>query len=64
MCLDQSCPSSSNNLSVVNDLKDYAFDSGIDCPNQEGAQVTMIIYVMYNFILNILLVNLLIAIFT
>ena len=34
-----------------------------DCPDPHGAQVTLAIYVAYVIILNILLVNLLIAIF-
>ena len=40
----------------------YEYKNG-DCPNEVGANVSLVIYVFYPILLNILLVNLLIAIF-
>lgn len=40
----------------------YNYQDG-DCPNEVGANVSLAIYVLYLILLNILLVNLLIAIF-
>ena len=40
----------------------YEYQAG-DCPNEVGANVSLAIFVLYLILLNILLVNLLIAIF-
>ena len=58
---DAYCVDKNSNLNHSN--SNYKYDSMDDCPNQAGAQVTLIIYVIYVIILNILLINLLIAIF-
>jgi hypothetical protein len=58
---DEYCIDKNPNLNHNN--SNYKYESMNDCPNQAGAQVTLIIYVIYVVILNILLINLLIAIF-
>lgn len=55
-------PTDPNNCNPTNQTDLYVYQPG-DCPNEVGANVTLAIYVFYLILLNILLVNLLIAIF-
>ena len=62
---DTCVPTYASNASMLNgdDFDPYSYSEATDCPDSVGADVSLAIYVVYFLSMNLLFVNLLIAIY-